>query len=455
MQSHTNFLTPLKRRRTSRKLRSPRRALASPTPEDTTNSTCDSDGSDVSDFSESRPFTTPKVPKHVTLSIYTEYITADGSIFPELMKKRDGHWIYLYVKTDGKWYPHPRWWLNEEDDDNPTNELARPSEHPPRKSLSPPLSKACRTRHHRSNYVDKTVSPDDFLRLVEAGARMVAQILERQVSEPTAQQDVADLLWDKNRRIVSQPYQTAIDFPLANYDDVPWPTVQINDTTYCFDRWAVNEYTWGSCANSRDLNNLFREVSHHAAEYSPTVQTDGRLCNLAHWEHLLHADLHRPDHVQFCPSDELRKGPASNMLGPHAPVVEPDLFKRRYCKGKRRVFLVDSGASHNTLKDQQARTAFEQWIVDLPDAVTLETANKDVGAYQGIKARVAAWDVPAEYLLVNESPELISLGERCTQWGFIFLWNGPKQPIFISPDYQYIIILDVDHSVPIWGPYME
>ena len=52
-------------------------------------------------------------------------------------------------------------------------------------------------------------------------------------------------------------------------------------------------------------------------------------------------------------------------------------------------------------------------------------------------------------------PELISLGERCIQWGFIFLWNGPKQPIFISPDLQYIIILDVDHSVPIWGPHME
>ena len=77
--------------------------------------------------------------------------------------------------------------------------------------------------HHRLTELDQTLSPDDFLCLVDAGARMVAQILERQVSEPTAQQNVADLIWDENKHLDSQAYQTAIDFPLANYDNVPWP----------------------------------------------------------------------------------------------------------------------------------------------------------------------------------------------------------------------------------------
>ena len=53
---------------------------------------------------------------------------------------------------------------------------------------------------------------------------MLAQILERQVSEPIAQQDVADPLWVKGNIIYSQHFETAKNSPLANYDGVPWPT---------------------------------------------------------------------------------------------------------------------------------------------------------------------------------------------------------------------------------------
>ena len=76
---------------------------------------------------------------------------------------------------------------------------------------------------------------------------MVAQILERQVSEPTAQQDIADPLGAKGNIIYAQHFETAENSPLANYDGVPWPTVQIDDTTYSFNRWAVNEYAWAGC----------------------------------------------------------------------------------------------------------------------------------------------------------------------------------------------------------------
>ena len=63
-------------------------------------------------------------------------------------------------------------------------------------------------------------------------------MLARQVPQPTERQDVTDPLWDDYEIIWGQSSEDAKTTPLANYDDVPWPTVQIDDATYCFDQWT-------------------------------------------------------------------------------------------------------------------------------------------------------------------------------------------------------------------------
>ena len=187
------------------------------------------------------------------------------------MKKRDG-WCHPL----GIWYAHPNAWTDDEGDDDSSHGYTRTSERPGKECLTPPLSKTCRMRYHPLTELDQTLAPDDFLRLVDAAARMVAQILERQIFEPTAQQDVADPLWDQRKIVHSQYLKGANNLPLANYNGVPWPTVQINDTTYKFDQWIVNEYSWASGRRySQELEILFREIPQHTVDDHPASQADG------------------------------------------------------------------------------------------------------------------------------------------------------------------------------------
>ena len=267
---------------------------------------------------------------------------------------------------------------------------------------------------------------------------MLAQIWERQVHEPTEHQDACDLRWNKsgeelNRWAYQRHSEDAKARPLAHYEGIPWPTVPIGNTTYIFDQWANGEYAWANNDLSNVLEALFRQVHHDPIEDQSISRDDGRLCNLTYWNYVLNADLQRPENIRFCPGGIPRTGPMANLLGPCCPTVEPDTFVSRYCRTKRRVFLIDSGASNNTLKDRDACSTLQNWLVGLPDTVTFKTANKSVKTHQGVKVKVAEWDMPAEYLLVGQSAELISLGERCMHGGFIFLWNGPKHPCFISP----------------------
>ena len=111
---------------------------------------------------------------------------------------------------------------------------------------------------------------------------MLAQILERQVWEPTDRQDICDLVWNKQgeetgRWANAQHPDEAKTLPLANYNGVPWPTVQIDDTTCVFDQWANGEYAWTHSELTFKLELFFRRIHHAPTGDQSACQDDGRL----------------------------------------------------------------------------------------------------------------------------------------------------------------------------------
>ena len=128
------------------------------------------------------------------------FITPNGKVSEGSVKTRDGHWWYIGDPTCGMWRSFPMSWTNDEGDYSSLGDDTRSSDPPGHYSkvpLAPPLSKECRRRHlHKLTTLDEILHPYDFQRLVDAGARMLAQILERQVHNPTEHQESVDLWWN-------------------------------------------------------------------------------------------------------------------------------------------------------------------------------------------------------------------------------------------------------------------
>ena len=58
-------------------------------------------------------------------------------------------------------------------------------------------------------------------------------------------------------------------------------------------------------------------------------------------------------------------------------------------------------------------------------------------------------------MILKDSSNLASVGQRVMKAGFTFIWVRSKLPCFISPDCKSTIIFDVSGCVPVYSPCME
>ncbi len=135
------------------------------------------------------------------------------------------------------------------------------------------------------------------------------------------------------------------------------------------------------------------------------------------------------------------------------PMEFSDRWDARY--GNKRIFIMDTGSSCNVLNYSVANEAFNWAIRMLQEKMEFDTANSSTSATKGIRGRFAYWDRDSDYILMKHSPELISVGERCHEAGFTFIWVRKKNPCFISPDGKWIIIFEIDNFIPIWCPRFD
>ena len=125
-------------------------------------------------------------------------------------------------------------------------------------------------------------------------------------------------------------------------------------------------------------------------------------------------------------------------------------------KHPNRVFIVDSGTTTNVMCEKIAQNTLRDFVRNTRFRLEFDTANSSVTTSEGLRAQIGTWDKAADYVLMKDSPELISVGERVMFAGFSNVWITSKHPCFISEGGQYIIIFDLDNGLlPIWSPDME
>ena len=118
-------------------------------------------------------------------------------------------------------------------------------------------------------------------------------------------------------------------------------------------------------------------------------------------------------------------------------------------------FILDTGADYDVLNRKRAM-AFRNFLRKRRDAVTFDTAGGERQASDGARIQVAWWDGPNDFLLLKDSPSLVSVGSRCQAGQFTFVWVRSKNyACFVDAPRRKIIVFPVRGNIPMYSSKWE
>ena len=129
-----------------------------------------------------------------------------------------------------------------------------------------------------------------------------------------------------------------------------------------------------------------------------------------------------------------RYGKRDNIMCITVPVEERD---------KR--FIMDSGSGHDLISakkvDRMDQPTYDDAVVNFHTAngVTSSTKRSDI--------KFEAFDEPAQAHILEDTPSVMSMGKRCVDLGYSFIWPSGKTPYMIDPNGD-IIDMTVRNYIP-------
>ena len=135
-------------------------------------------------------------------------------------------------------------------------------------------------------------------------------------------------------------------------------------------------------------------------------------------------------------------GPKNKISSTHLPTVATPASKDG-C-----VWLVDTGSEQDLISEGMLKTAkaTNRRVSNTP--ISLATANGSTRADEVADVKVDALHQPFSPYILEETPAVLSVGVRCMEQGYSFVWPADGRPYFIRPD-MGVIELNVDGRVPV------
>ena len=130
------------------------------------------------------------------------------------------------------------------------------------------------------------------------------------------------------------------------------------------------------------------------------------------------------------------------MPCPEASSMKPIRVKR---------WLMDSGTSLDLLDKRSVRPANREFVHNI-DTIKLATANGVTEAQRGIHLHVGVLDTSIAPVVLDKTPNAMSLGRRVVDDGYTWHWEGRTlEPYLVHVDTKERIALEVDD----YCPYLE
>ena len=115
-------------------------------------------------------------------------------------------------------------------------------------------------------------------------------------------------------------------------------------------------------------------------------------------------------------------------------------------KVKKYSWVMDTGSGHD-LVPQHIVSEPSLTVVPPSSSISLQTASGPLAAESIAQVRVAALGTTSEALVLPSTPMVLSIGRRCMEDGYSFVWEANQNPYMKIPEGR-IITLFVDGNIP-------
>ena len=125
--------------------------------------------------------------------------------------------------------------------------------------------------------------------------------------------------------------------------------------------------------------------------------------------------------------------------------------------GNGRLAILDSGCNSDTHSLKAVKTFRPGKLRTLMEPITFSTASTPITCDQGCTVKYGPWDLSIDTSLSpgDNTPSLISIGQRVMDAGMSFFWIAGKKPCMITSCMRYIVIFEVSGNVPVYAPVFE
>ncbi len=109
-------------------------------------------------------------------------------------------------------------------------------------------------------------------------------------------------------------------------------------------------------------------------------------------------------------------------------------------------WLIDTGCGHDLVGVEEVK-ALKRMFKAAGIPVSFQTANGVTQTREVIELYVDELGETIEPYIMASTPGVLSVGMRCNQFGYTFLWIGDNSPCFISPE-GHLIVLVSERDIP-------
>ena len=96
------------------------------------------------------------------------------------------------------------------------------------------------------------------------------------------------------------------------------------------------------------------------------------------------------------------------------------------------MWLMDTGCGHDLLSDAQAKKLGAR-LRPASEEVSLQTANGVTTPQHEAPLRIAELHEDVVPLILNSTPAVLSIGRRCMEQGYRFVWEPHSPPYLETP----------------------
>ena len=114
-------------------------------------------------------------------------------------------------------------------------------------------------------------------------------------------------------------------------------------------------------------------------------------------------------------------------------------------QAKDRRFILDSGSGHDLIS---ARKAERMNLKIRPcDPIMFHTANGSTATHTKAEIDLGTFDLTSQAYVLDDTPSVMSLGKRCMEEGYSFIWPSGKMPFMITKNGERID-LTIHDNIP-------